>query len=273
MKTILVPTDFSPIANNAVHYAAALANYADAKLVLLHIYSIPVPVADVPVDMTEYMDDEEKESMHRLKKLQTEINNKYSKIKTECIVKPGFVTDEVLVEANAKKADLIVMGGIGAGKAPGILGSNTSTVMKRTKLPVLSIPPGMEFSKPKKVALACDYSTIVADEVIKRFKDFVNLFKAEVLVFDVLKKAELVSYEKAAAEVNLENSLGNIKHSLHFPSGDNLVEEVNKFVEANKVAVLVTMPHNYRLIEGLFHGSNAKKLVFNTHVPLLSIHE
>jgi len=41
MKRILVPTDFSPAAENATAYAAQLARQIEASLVLLHVYQLP----------------------------------------------------------------------------------------------------------------------------------------------------------------------------------------------------------------------------------------
>jgi nucleotide-binding universal stress UspA family protein len=51
MNTILVPTDFSPAAENATAYAAQLARQIEASLVLLHVYQLPVPMTDYPVLM------------------------------------------------------------------------------------------------------------------------------------------------------------------------------------------------------------------------------
>ena len=42
MNTILVPIDFSDTSENALNYAAGLANYLSASLVLLHVDTIPV---------------------------------------------------------------------------------------------------------------------------------------------------------------------------------------------------------------------------------------
>ena len=49
MKTIIVPTDFSPIATNAMNFAADMALNINASLMLLHIYQVPVSMTDVPV--------------------------------------------------------------------------------------------------------------------------------------------------------------------------------------------------------------------------------
>jgi nucleotide-binding universal stress UspA family protein len=51
MKTIIVPTDFSPIATNAMNFAADMATNINASLMLLHVYQVPVSMTDVPVVM------------------------------------------------------------------------------------------------------------------------------------------------------------------------------------------------------------------------------
>src|SRR3982750_2105912 len=49
MKRIIVPTDFSPPAENAMLYAGQLAETIGASVVLLHVYQIPVSMNEVPV--------------------------------------------------------------------------------------------------------------------------------------------------------------------------------------------------------------------------------
>jgi len=51
MKTIIVPTDFSPISTNAMNFAADMAVNINASLMLLHVYQVPVSMTDVPVVM------------------------------------------------------------------------------------------------------------------------------------------------------------------------------------------------------------------------------
>ena len=51
MDTILVPTDFSAPANNAVNYAVELAKFFDAKLVLVNAYAIPPASYEVGISI------------------------------------------------------------------------------------------------------------------------------------------------------------------------------------------------------------------------------
>jgi nucleotide-binding universal stress UspA family protein len=211
--------------------------------------------------------------MKLLGDLDKKLKKSHHGLETELITKPGFVVDEILNLQKEKKADLTIMGVTGAGRTTELLGSNATSVSKKSHSPIIIVPMNTKFRKPEKIALACDYKSTVPDRAVNQFRQFVKLFNAKVLIFDVLKKAELVTYEKAAAEVNLENSLGDIPHSLYFPSGDDLVQETHDFIEKNNVDILAVMPHNYSFFSGLFHRSDTKKLALHTNVPLLSIHE
>ena len=48
MKTIIVPTDFSPAALNAAYYAADMAKAIDAGILLLHVFYVLVSYTEVP---------------------------------------------------------------------------------------------------------------------------------------------------------------------------------------------------------------------------------
>ncbi len=272
MKNILVPTDFSEVSDNAADYAAELAKITNAKLIFYYVFTVPVPVADAPV-IAIPVEDLEKESMKLLHALDKKVKTRHGNIVTELRAQPGFVVDEIISFTKEHKIDLVVMGVTGAGKTPGMLGSNATSVMHHAESPVLVVPKEYKFKKPEAIALACDYKSILPDEAVDKFKSFVALFNSKVLVFNVLKPKELATYEKAATEVNLENALDDIEHSLYFPASDNLHHEINSFVEKHKAEILVMFPHNYSFFKGLVHHSATKEMAFLTHIPLLSIHE
>src|ERR1700741_338691 len=117
METILVPTDFSPAANNAVDYAVELANFFSAGIVLVNAYPVPISnyetgtVVDVMTALRE-------DAIERLENLKKEIVKKQGPaLKIECIAEMGMPFDVIESTADDKKAGLIVMGITGeAGK-------------------------------------------------------------------------------------------------------------------------------------------------------------
>lgn len=274
MKTILVPTDYSETANNALYYAIELAKLAKAKIILLHAYHVPLPTGDIPVMLVSPAE-LEKENVMRVKKLEKDIAKKFSEgVKTEHVVRPGFVPDEILSVIKEKNVDLVVMGIAGQTKiSRALIGSNTVDVIKKTKTPVLVIPRDCRFRKVGKIAFACDYQGTINSEVMDKLKEFVKLLKAKVLVLDVVKPDKVPVYENAVAGLSLENSLSGVDHSLYFPEGEDVTSEINSFVDTYQADWLVMMPHRHKLLEGIFHKSNVRQMAFHTHVPLLSLHE
>src|SRR5215211_5268139 len=84
MDTIVVPTDFSPSADNAMNYAAQLAQIIRASILLVHVYQIPISMNDVPVLMVSA--EELKDSADRgLQNAKTHLEKKFPGIvvKTE----------------------------------------------------------------------------------------------------------------------------------------------------------------------------------------------
>jgi len=272
MKNILVPTDFSDESESAANYAAELAKITHAKLIFYYLFTVPVLIADIPV-ISVPIEDMEKESMKLLHALDKRIKAKHGKIETELRTQPGFVVDEVISFTKEHKIDLVVMGVTGAGKSPGILGSNATAIMHHAASPVIVIPKGYKFKKPATIALACDYKSILPEAAVSKFKSFVRLFHSKVLVCNVLNPNELATYQKAATEVNLENALADLDHSLYFPAGNNMVAEINTFVNKHDVDVLAMFPHHYSFLKGIMHHSITKEMAFLTHIPLLSIQE
>ncbi len=49
MKLIVVPTDFSPLADNALKYGVDLASAMGSGLMIVHVYQIPISYSEVPL--------------------------------------------------------------------------------------------------------------------------------------------------------------------------------------------------------------------------------
>jgi len=274
MKTILVPTDYSDTANNALQYAVELAKFSHAKIILLHTYQIPIPTGEVPVMMISPQD-LEKDNSTRIKNLEREIISQTSgNIKIESVVRAGFVSEEVIDEAKEKNVDLIVMGITGGNKfGESLMGSSTTSVIKHSQTPILVIPKDARYKQIQKIVLAYDYNDVMKENTMKTFKEFVKLFNAKVLVLNVVSPVEISTYENAVAGSTIENSLKDIEHTLYFPASEDNTNEINAFADAHQCDWLVMVPHKHKFLERLFHKSNTKQMAFHTHIPLLTLHD
>lgn len=269
MKTILVPTDFSKPANNAALYAIHLAEEIKAKVLLYHVYDFPIGIAgDVAVPLST-PDELQKASDALLKKTAKRLQ-KISSIKIEYKAKMGSVIDKIIEEED--KASYIVMGMQGAGKLTELLvGSVTTSLMKKTKKPVFVIPEKAKYKQPRKIVLATDYEPTVNINSLKSLKSLARLFHSDILLVNVRNKKALITKESTIAENNFESALKGARHYYYYSDKNNLVEGINEFVKNKKADIVAIITRKYSLLNNLFHKSVSKKLAFHTKLPLLAL--
>jgi nucleotide-binding universal stress UspA family protein len=146
IKLILCPVDFSEFSIRAYQHALSLARHYRAKLVAQHIVELSrYPYAEYVASTGDYEEfcralcEGGKEQLQEFVK-----NHTHDKIQPELVVHKGVAPDCILSLAQARKADLIVMGTHGRrGYDRLVLGSVTNRVMRRATCPVLAIcrPP------------------------------------------------------------------------------------------------------------------------------------
>ncbi|MES2591789.1 MAG: universal stress protein [Bacteroidota bacterium] len=274
MKTILIPTDFSEVSKNAVEYGVQLAQQRNAKLILLHVFHIPVIASDDPVLIPSF-DELEKDNVGFLKEFETEIRSRFNFTNgIECITKPGFLIDQIEETVLEKNLDLIIMGITEAGKLSELLlGSSSIGVIKNINCPTIIIPAEAKFRPINTIVFACDLEKTESIAALEQIKKFVQLFNAHLMVFNMVEPAQADGFEESVHSGKFKTIFENINHSIHFIKGDNLVDTVNNFIDEKHADLLIMIPKKHTFFSQLFHKSSTKKMAFHTHVPLLAIHE
>src|SRR6185369_9321632 len=135
MKTIIVPTDFSAISNNAIDYAVDLAKATGSSILVFHAYQVPVSMTDVPIVLL---------SVEELKRSLQERTGNSIKIYAE--TKLGDTVDELEDVCTKVKPFAVVMGTKGAtGMERVLFGSTTLTTIRHLNWPVIVVPPGKKY--------------------------------------------------------------------------------------------------------------------------------
>ncbi|MGH2552236.1 MAG: universal stress protein, partial [Chitinophagaceae bacterium] len=187
MKTIIIPTDYSPVATNAMQYGIDMAKAINASILLLHVYNVPVSYTDVPV-MLVSVEEMKKNAEMKLAELKKEVEHITSgSIKVYTEARLGNVSDELEIISNKIHPYAIVMGTKGSSGIEKILfGSNTLTVIRHLTWPVICVPPGKTFgSGIKKIGFACDFRDVVETTPAQSIKEFAKEFNAELHVLNV----------------------------------------------------------------------------------------
>ena len=141
IRRILCPIDFSDFSRRALDHAVAIARWYQATITAVHVDSsieivgYPAPMLGVPATWTF------SDQADLLSNLQRFVEPESAPgISIETVVREGPAVTEILEQAAATDADLIVMGTHGHSALGNVvLGSVANGVLARCKAPVLLI--------------------------------------------------------------------------------------------------------------------------------------
>ena len=276
MKTLLVPTDFSKCAENALNYAIALAKKENMKIILLHAFHFAYVTPDVPIELIA----EQIALMERNAKKQMDLllvkSFQKEKIKYECITKQGLAVDLILDVIGKRKPYMIIMGTKGAsGIKEVLLGNNTTKIIEKAKCPVIAVPEKALFKGIKRITYASDYHS--ADIIaIKKMVEIVKPFKALINILHISDKQEYTEdYEttllKSFAK-KISDKINYRNFSFHLIFGNSIESEIKKHIKSKTPDIIALSTRHRNLIERIFEKSITKKIVNHINIPLLVFH-
>ncbi|HLF46749.1 MAG TPA: universal stress protein [Chitinophagaceae bacterium] len=275
MKTIIVPTDFSPAATNALNYAADMAKEINASMMLLHVYQVPVSMSEVPAVLisANALKTSSESKLKELKKAVEHITSGKIKIYTEA--RDGNVIDEIEKLCERINPFAVVMGTTGTSSIERIFfGSTALNAIRNLTRPVIVVPPGKEFGKGvKKIGFACDFRQVVESTPVQFIRQVVKEFNAELHVLNVDFKNKEFGPETPEQSLLLHEMLKNLEPVYHFIEHADIEDGINEFAEKNNLDLVIAIPKKQKLFEGIFKSSSTKQLVMQSRIPVMCIHE
>jgi hypothetical protein len=121
--------------------------------------------------------------------------------------------------------------------------------------------------------LACDFDSIKATTPIDAIKGFVNDFGAELHVLNVDYHNRHFKADTPMQSEFIHAALENFKPTYHYIENQDIEDGINEFAETNNLDIVITIPKKHKRIGGLFKKSSTRQLVFESHVPIMCIHE
>lgn len=140
---IVVAIDGSESSKKVYDVAAQLAKLSNGKLIIVHVVMPPLPVGGLFYTDAYTIDklriDLEEAGNRLLRSYSEKAINEY-KIAVETTLAQGYPPDAIIKEANAKGADLIVVGSRGfSGAKHFFIGSVPNSVLHHSTVPVLLV--------------------------------------------------------------------------------------------------------------------------------------
>ena len=278
MKQILVPTDFSKCANNAINFAVQSAKILPMEITLLHSFEIYSSVYNDYMGVNrEFNTSLLNEANVNLEQQEKEIERKEGVI-IDTIVSTDSLQEAISKSSEEKKFDFIVMGTLGAsGIQEKLWGSRTSAMISKSVIPVLSIPNEYEWKKPQKILFATNQFEKDPD-ILNFIFELAGLYMAsvQVAVFTdedddkagtfVENKHKISEYESFLKEAYNEDTLTSA-HLL----GENFGQTLQDFIKKNSIDMLVMVTYPHKFWNRVFNPSKTRRMSYHAKIPLLEI--
>ena len=278
MKQILVPTDFSTCADNAVNFAVQSAKIFPVEVMLLHAFEVKGNI------YTDYMGVNKEFNQSLLDEVENKLSQLKSSIeKTEGIVVTtyifkGTVNEAILQTAEDKNIDLIVMGTLGAsGIKEKVWGSNASAIIGNSKVPVMVIPYEYEWKKPKNILIATNHFE-KEPATLNFLFNLADLYKAkmQVAVFtneDDDNTITLLEHTRKTQEYEIMLKKKYKEEMLTATQlfGKEFEVTLEDYIRQNEIDILAMVTYQRSLWARIFHPSITKRMSYHTKIPLLAI--
>ncbi|MBT8257132.1 MAG: universal stress protein [Bacteroidia bacterium] len=271
MKNILVPTDFSEQAENALHVAAQLAQRYDAEIFLLHLLELPLHQVDALSSHSELP-----EAMFFMKLAQKRFTDMMSRdylqnVKVHETVEFNQSFNQLPQTCEEKNIDLIVMGSHGvSGLKEIFIGSNTEKVVRNSNIPVLVIKKPHEEFTVNDFVFASDFTNdnkqtyLQAVSIAEKFDAKLHL----VMVNTANNFTTTMEAKERISEFTKDASYDNYSVSIF---NDETVEQgIVNFSQDINADLIGISTHGRQGIAHFFNGSISEDLVNHSKRPVMT---
>ena len=276
MKNILLPTDFSENAENAIKYAVQFYKDEKCNFILLNtytpiIYQVEHLQASSPqLQVLEIVKETSNRKLNEsIQAIETEFNNPNHSFTQISAFNTLTAEIDELFEGNVM--DLIVMGTKGASGLKEVLfGSNTVHVLKNTKCPVIAIPSGFSFETPHEILFPTDYEIDYQKKHVQSILDISTMYNARVNILHVLYGSDLSDTQDHNRK-KLETYFKEIASLFHHVKNENITEAITKFQLKARINLLVMINNKHSFFENLFFKSTINQIGFHLNIPFMVI--
>ncbi|MCM4153414.1 universal stress protein [Arenibacter sp. N53] len=278
MKKILLPTDFSKNAWNAIDYTLNYFKNEKCLFYILHTYTPTFYRVDYmmggPVN-SAIPDKDVELAQEGLEKTLADIKNNYpnKNHKYKTLSSFNILTDEIREVTEREGIDIIAMGTQGATGAKEIfLGTRTVHVIKKASIPVLAIPSDYTFKVINTIVFPTDYSTPYDVKSLGFLVNMSMLLKAKLIVLNVKDEYSL-NEQQNANKKTLDVLLKPIDHSFQQVKGEFMPNAIHEFVEKHRIGILAIMNRKHSFLERLITKSTVDSIGYHSRIPFLVIPE
>lgn len=278
-KRILLPTDFSKNALNAIRYALDLYKDQNCDFYLLNAFTVngySIENMMVPEPGERSFEASKKASQDEFAKLMDalklhEENPKHTFHTIPTYNSLLFAVKDIIAK---KDIDIVVLGTKGATSADTVVfGTNAVEIMENvTEVPVLVIPENVRFAAPKEIVFPTDYKAAFKRKELNYLLEIAKYHKAAIRVLHIVKKSKLSSEQRSNKEL-LESILENYDHSFHTLSDLKVQSGISAFIDSRESDMIAFVNKKHNFFENLFSKPLVKEMGYHSKIPVLTLND
>lgn len=266
MKRILIPTDFSPVADNAMDYALDIAAKFKSNLLIYHVYSLQGELRRNRrhfKNKEPYIEAIEQKMVDFVAKFEDKSSRLGLRIDSKVEENSPYFLFKNKITKNA--IDLIVMGTKRATRLEKVIyGSAAATALETAEAPVLVVPPGHS-GGIKRIVLATDLDGVSQGSLIP-LKKLAAAYHAKVTILRVNTETH--------TKMDLKDDLpleGIEREYKEVPLLKSINDSINDFVEKDQSDLVCMIRREKAFFDSIFKKSVTKTHVYNSDVPFLAL--
>jgi nucleotide-binding universal stress UspA family protein len=276
MINVLLPTDFSENAMNAIKYALEFFKYENTNFYFMHAYQSEVYNHEDLLSRTDFdaiVKDVKQQSDANLESLLNTVKeiSPNPRYKYHTISAYNSLLDEADLIVDGKNIDLIVMGTKGKNDASNLtFGSNTLQVLKYVQCPVLAIPNDYKYVQPKHAVFPTNY---LIPYKRRELKLLCNLFSPYRTKIDMLyvSKSEKLSFRQEDNKAFIQEIVCKNEINFYTTESKKIDDAINTYIKNNSVDFLIMVNTRHSYLENILFESTIDKVSIKMSIPLLAM--
>jgi nucleotide-binding universal stress UspA family protein len=269
MKPIIVSTDFSDNAKNALDFVCRFIVDEPVKVYVAHIYLLPTSYSAEGISLSTLNESIDAES-EMLQKEMDRICSLFPHIPFEAKLIEGAFFSALQELAQNVGAQMVVMGAKSDYSEIWNLGNIWQETLLNMDCPVWIIPKHHVYKPIKHIALSFDYTRELQPHQITFIYDFLKFSKADFHIVHV-KKGESPTNE--TVNQALHKAFEPLHPHYHVVHHSDVIEGIASFIKNNAIDNLIVAPHQHSVLHKLFNKSYSARLALLNHIPVLAVRE
>lgn len=272
MINILIPTDFSDSAQNAIKYALKYFSNSAANFYLLHVSNQNKKILesqfaeDIAVETNSKNQLEEKVQI--LERIKTNVEHHFYAIEESI-----SILEAVRKNVALKRVNYVVLGTKMQHKnQSNKLGSTSTEIITKVKCTMLVVPNHLVFRNISNLAFPTDYTIRFKNKFLKTISETMKSQNAFLRVFEITFSQHL-NVHQSENKTFLSDFLKEMNSSNHAVANNLITTSIHNLIELLQIDMIALSAKNLNIIQQLLFNPLDVSPFQPLKIPFLIIHE